>query len=34
MELGMINLFGAVIEYFALYAFLWMFFEVDERKKK
>lgn len=33
MEYTMINAFGALIEYFALYAFLWIFFETDKSKK-
>lgn len=33
MEYTMINAFGALVEYFALYAFLWIFFEADKSKK-
>lgn len=33
MEYTTINIFGAMIEYFALYAFLWIFFERHPQRK-
>ncbi len=33
MDYTVINICGAIIEYFAIYAFLWIFFESDDDKK-
>ena len=29
MEHTVINIFGAIVEYFAIYAFLWIFFDIN-----
>ena len=34
MEFTIVNLFDAIMEYFALYAFLWIFFESNASHKK
>ncbi len=34
MEYTWINIFGALVEYFAIYAFLWIFFGYDNTKKR
>lgn len=33
MEKAIIDMFGAVVEYFALFAFLWIFFKLDDRRR-
>ncbi len=33
MEYTIVNIFSALIEYFALYVFLWIFFDYDDCKK-
>lgn len=34
MEKNIIDIFGAIIEYFALFSFLWIFFKFDNKRKK
>ena len=33
MEHTVVNIFGAMIEYFAIYAFLWIFFDINPNRK-
>ena len=33
MEHTVINIFGAIVEYFAIYAFLWIFFDINPDRK-
>ena len=33
MEHTVINIFGAIVEYFAIYAFLWIFFDINPERK-
>lgn len=33
MEHTAVNLFGAIVEYFAIYAFLWIFFDLNPHRK-
>lgn len=34
MEYIMINIFGSIIEYFALFTFLWIYFDLDPSRRK
>lgn len=34
MEKAIIDIFGAIIEYFALFSFLWIFFKFNNKRKK
>ena len=33
MEHTVVNIFGAIVEYFAIYAFLWIFFDLNPNRK-